>query len=231
MGNKKLVIAIIIVILLIGGIIGGYFFIQNNNKQSNILHDEMKKLAELDIIKDDVDLEIKTTGDYAAIEETVKNYFKDAKNTYTDAQNYCNDSEISKILSEENIQASKNLEIVKQKTEEYVKKPQEYKIKAENLTTENTIMQEIKSKNLNDYYNDIYKNIMMNDALQEKLKLLQTETLKYIDTDEQKAKGLQNAIEFLENNQKYWELNEGKVSFTNDKKLAEYYELLNSNVK
>lgn len=231
MGNKRLIIAIIIVILLIAGIIGGYFYLQNSTKQAQILQEESKKLAETDLTEEEIDMQIKTSGKYAIVEETMKNYLNDVRDTYLEIKDYCDDEAIAEILSPENIEAdAEELTVVKQKVDEHASKLDEYKNKMNTLVEEDNIMQAIESKDLRNYYIDIYKNVMMNEATQANLTTAKTAADEAQEEAWQKIDGLEDVVEFLADNTKYWEVSEGRIQFTNVNKLTEYYSLLNKSM-
>lgn len=232
MGNKRLIVAIIIVILLIVALIGGYLYLQNSTKQAKILQEEATQLAQLDITKEDINMQTKTTGKYAIVEETVKNYINDVKNMYNEMNNYCNDEAISQILSAENIQADdEELTVVEQKVNEYASKLEEYRTKAETITDENTIMQKINEKNLSDYYVEIYRSIMLNEAVQANLSSTKTLIEEAQEEAWAKIEGLEEVVEFLVENTRYWDIEDGKIQFTNVNKLTQYYQLLNGTVE
>lgn len=228
MGNKRLIFAIIIVILLIAGLIGGYLYLQNSREQASILQEELTNIVEMNLSENDIDMTIKTTGKYGVVEETIKNYLNDVKNTYNSVENYCNDDELSQILSTENIEADdENLSVVKQKVEEYSTKLDEYKEEINLIDDESNITKAIENKNLSDYYDNIYKNVMLSDAMKQNLESIKTKAEEAQEEAWTKLDGLNNTVDFLEENTKYWEISDGKIQFTNVNKLAEYYNLLN----
>ena len=81
MENKRVVIAIIVMIILIVGIIGGaYFFSGFTNKQTKLLTDETNKILQADITTENIDLDIKTSKNYAVVEKAIKEYVSELKN-------------------------------------------------------------------------------------------------------------------------------------------------------
>ena len=227
-GNKGLVIAIIVVLLLIAAVIGGYFYLQNNNKQATVLQREATKIADTDLLKDDIDMKIKTTGKYAVVEETVKEYLNNAKNTYKELMECCSDKEVANILTKENITADeKKLSVVKQKVEEYGTKLENLGKQAENIAEEDTINKAIEEKHLRNYYDDIYKNIMHNEKIKLELKTIEQKIKEETELVAKKIEALKKAVDYLKENERYWELEKGKIQFTNVYKLSQYYQLLN----
>ena len=228
MGTKRLIFAIIVVILLIGGLIGGYYYIQNGSQQATVLQQEMSKVLEADIINEEIDMKIKSKGNYGKVEEAVKNYLNDSKKTYTSLRDFCNEEETSKILSAENINADPtDLTVVSQKVEEKKQEFNNLKTKSEGIGEENTVNMAVEGKNIKENYIAVYKNIMINDAMQSVLSSIKDKAIDEQEEAEERLEGLEDATEFLAKNTKYWEINEGRIQFTNTNKLAEYLEVLN----
>ena len=230
MGTKRLIFAIIVVILLIGGLIGGYYYIQNESQQAEVLQKEMAKVLETDIINEELDMSIKSKQNYAKVEETVKNYLNDAKKTFISMKNFCNEEQAFSILSAENINADPtDLLVVKQKIEEKKQELNNLISKTENLTNSSSIDKAIEDKNVKENYVEVYKNIMSNESMQQILSDIKEKTVDEQEEAEERLKSLENSVDFLAKNSKYWEINDGKIQFTNTNKLAEYLEVLNGN--
>lgn len=228
MGSKKYIIAIIIVILLIAGIVGGFLFMQHNSQQAGILQEEMTKLAETDFLNEEIDMKIKSSGDYGKVEEAVKEYLSDVKKNYNDLLEFGNNEEIATILSAENISADiENLTVVQQKVDEYEQKLDNLTTQVASITDETTIMEEIEVKEVKDNYIDVYKNIMFNEAVQARLESIKQKAENEQLKAKEKLSRIEKVVTFLKDNTRYWELNEGKLQFSNKNKLGEYYELLN----
>ncbi|MBR3249968.1 MAG: hypothetical protein IKF83_04695 [Clostridia bacterium] len=228
MGNGKLIVAIIIVLLLIGGLVGGFLYMQNNSKQAGILQEEMTKLAESDFLNEEIDMNIKSGGDYGKVEEAVKEYLNGVKTTYNDLKTFCNNEDVTKILSPENISADEaELTVVQQKVDEYNQKLTQLTNSVASIASEDEILKTIESKEVRDNYIDVYKNIMLNEAVQAKLTSIQQKAENEQLKAKEKIEGLEKVVEFLQKNSKYWEVNDGKLQFTNVNKLGEYYQLLN----
>lgn len=228
MGNKVLIIAIIVVLLLIGGLVGGFLFMQHNSEQAAKLQEEMKKIAESDFLNEEIDMTLKSSGDYGKVEQAAKEYLSDVKNTYTALKDFGSNTEISTILSAENISAdAEGLTVVQQKVDEYKQKLNTLKTSAASIASEDAILRAIEDKDVKGNYIDVYKNIMLSEAVEAQLKSAQQKAEAEQLKAEEKLAGLEKVVAFLKNNSKYWEVNEGRLQFTNVNKLGEYYQLLN----
>ena len=92
-------ISIILVIL----VVTFGFVIISNLSQKDILQKEIKAVSKKDLLTDNYDVEITTTGDYAYVEEVIKNYYKELSTSVKIINNYLSDEALIKILSVENI--------------------------------------------------------------------------------------------------------------------------------
>ena len=225
---KRLIFAILIVIAAIAGLIYGFMYINNSSAQEAILKEELEKVAQIDITEEDIDMNIKTIGKYAVVEETMKNYLNEARSIYKNVENYCNTNSVSTIISVKNIeQDDKKLSSVKLALKDYKENLNKEVKKFEELLYEQNIMGAIREKNLKDYYNDIYKSVMLNETIQDNLDYASGKLKKAKEKSLDKLENVDDVIEFLEKNTKSWEIKDGKIQFTNIQKLTEYYDLLN----
>ena len=228
MGNFKLIVAIVIVLGLIGGLVFGFWYMQNNSKQAEILQEEMEKIAGTNFIDQEIDMQIKATGDYGKVEEAVKEYLNNIKTTYNELKNFGGNADVTAVLSAENIQADeKELTVVEQKVNEYKQKLESLTSKVQDIASEATITSAIQGKDLKSNYVDVYKNIMLNEAVEENFKNAQEKIENVKLKAEEKIEGLEKVVEFLKVNAKYWNMEDGKLQFNNVNKLGEYYQLLN----
>jgi hypothetical protein len=225
---KRYIFAILVVIILIAGVIGGFIYIQKSNEQVAVLQKEATALAEKDITSEDIDMEIKTTGKYAIVEQTMKEYLNNARSIYVEVTDYCNDDAITNILSTENIEQDETgLTVVEEKLEEYNDNLDKKMNEFETIVTEQNIKNAIKEKGLRSYYNDIYENVMLSDAVTQNLENAKLGIMSAQEKAQEKLEGLSDVVDFLKENTKYWNLEDGKIQFTNINKLTQYYELLN----
>ena len=88
MENKKTIIIMIILIIFIIVFIGAIICLNvGNQKQLNILTEESNNLLKQDLIKDEINADIKTSKNYAKVEKTIKEYLSNVKNIYVEMQN------------------------------------------------------------------------------------------------------------------------------------------------
>ena len=228
MGTKRLIFAIIVVILLIGGLVGGYYYLQNDSRQAAILQEEMKKVLDKDLLDEEISMDIKAMGNYGKVEKAVKEYLNDVRSTFYSMQNFCSIEEADQILSTANLEAdSVNLTVVEQKVEEKKNELNSLISKTTNLKNDDFIMKYTEGKDIRERYIDVYKNIVEDQSVQTKISAAQEKIKDEQEEAEERLDRLDKAITFLKKNSRYWEINDGKIQFTNTNKLAEYLEVLN----
>lgn len=228
--NKKTLVGIIIAIVLIVvlAIGAGVMIIANNGKQLILLTQEAEKLNNLDIEKDEIDMDIKTKGSYAVVEKTMKEYLNDTKTTCTELVDLCTNSELDKILSSENIKEDgPEFTTTKEKLNNFKTKINEYIEKCNTLINEDNINNAINDKKVGEKYKELYRNLMLDEESKESL----NKTKESLNTSaEQINKSLDKmskVLNFLSDNKDSWELVNDKIQFKNISKLTEYYKVIN----
>lgn len=94
---------IILGIILILFTITISYLIINNIKQEDLLKQEITNLSNRDLLTDNYDSKVKTTGKYAYIEKKIKNHYKKLSDNTKIINNYLSDKELIQILSATNI--------------------------------------------------------------------------------------------------------------------------------
>lgn len=117
--KKKMIVIVAILALIIVGVIG--YFATLDLKQGVTLRKEVDTIGKLDITKDEIDMTIKTKGDYAVVEKTIKEYLNTYSVNIKEAMNIMQDKKMAEILTadnykmmDQNSQIQKNI-LVKQK--------------------------------------------------------------------------------------------------------------------
>ena len=227
MKNKKvlIIVAIIAVIVIVAGIF--VYFVKNNAKQLETLSNEAEKLSKIDLLNEDIDMEIKTKGKYAIVEETMKNYLNDTKVTMNELIKLCNDSDLEGILSSDNISKdAPDFVQTKEKLSTFKTQINTYIEKCDNLLNKENIENAINDKGVNDYYKELYKKLMLDEETSNGLDKTREELKDSAKEVNEVIEGLQKVIDFLVENKADWNVSDGKIQFTNATKLREYYNIL-----
>lgn len=230
MENKKIIIGIIIICILITLLIGGtYYYIKNNEKQTQILTQESEKILQMNLATDEIDNEIKTTGKYAIVEETLKKYLTDLKKLYTEVEEINNQINPNEILSAKYVE-DKEFSDVEKMIEEYQTQNKQILTKYKEMIKEEVMLKEIQDKitgfNRN-YYISLYETVITNEVFRQELDMLQSQIEKQKEKNEVLLSGISDIKDFLKENIEYLKIKDGKIQITNVKKMTEYYNLLN----
>jgi len=109
MKNKKIIKIVIIttvsIILLFSALIA--YLVVKDLKQEEILKQEIINYSNMDLYKDDFQITVKTSGDYAYVEEAIKKYYKKLSDNVKKLENYLNDKKLGNILSTSNLALDK----------------------------------------------------------------------------------------------------------------------------
>lgn len=230
MENKKTKIAIIILIILIIALIAiSYFYNQFNSRQLNLLSEEVNKILETDLIKENIDFEIKTEKDYAEVEDAIKEYLSSLKNIYVEMQELVSGINPNSIFSTQNVQ-DKNLDEIDNIITEYKEKSQNLITEYEELVGEERIKENIENIDISvrkDYYINVYNEIMLSSVMQKQYQELEEEVKNEKARLYEKLNKLEKIKVFLEENENSWTVQNDKIQFTNIIRMTEYYNLVN----
>lgn len=214
-----LIIGIIVVICI--GVIA--YLVISDLKQEDLLKKEIVNVSNKDLLTDNYDIEVKTTGDYAYVEEAVKKFYKELSDSVKTMSNYLNDEELTNILSAENLandgpHFQKSYQIL----EDARKNSTEAIEKIANLCDEETIKNLIAKDKVSNYYYELYQKLMYTeDDLKEfaetkqEMQTLSENLNIFLD----KVKEMLN---MLENNSNSWVIENGQLYFETDELVAEY---------
>ena len=226
MENKKTLIAIIILVIIIIGLIVLSLFSVN---QVNILTEESNKLLQMDIVKEEIDVQIKTKGSYATVEKAMKEYLQELKNIYREMEELQEEIDPEDIFSAQNIE-DKNLEEIDAIINEYKEKSKTYYAKYKELVEEENITENINNKNISirkDYYVDLYNTVMLGEIMKNQYNKLEEEIEHSKDKMYDKMNKIENIKLYLEKSSNYWTIKDEKIIFTNTNIMIEYYNLMN----
>ena len=95
--KKKIIIGVSIGIVVVV-IIGVSVFFLLNDKGESRLRQEAEKIAKMDLLSEDVDMNIKTKDEYGVIEQSIKEYINDYSKNLKEMQNLLNEEKMQKIL-------------------------------------------------------------------------------------------------------------------------------------
>ena len=224
--KKKIIIIAVILVLAIVGIIG--YFAVSDLMQGVILRKEIGIIAKLDITKDEVNMEIKTKGDYAVVEQTIKDYM----NTYS-----INCKELMKILENEQMAEILTAENYKKDGPDFVRTKEYIETTRKNfnerinilidMTSEEVMKAAIEDKGLDENFKNLYIELMLGEEIEgfenAKIGLAQSNTRinNILDIQEK-------VINMLIQNKGKWEVEDDQIVFSSQTLVEQYNELISS---
>ena len=227
MSNKKKFFIIFLFILLDSFLLVGYLVIRDKTNLTN-LEKEVKEINKLDITKDKFNRRIKTSGDYALVEKTIKNYLNDYSKGVQEVKNTMNDSKLTKILSFDNY-STDGFEFVESfkyltSTKESFNKEIDLLIKK---SDKKYIEKYIDKKIKDNYYNNLCNELMITkertksfEETKKTLEEIKSKVNKVIDTSTE-------VLNLLKDNKDDCVLEEGQIKFKSKAVFDKYNELIN----
>ena len=225
--KKKIAIAIIAVLVLAALVIAGMVYY--NVAQTGILVEEVNALSELDLSKDEVDMTIKTKGDYAVVEKNIKEYLSDYGTKTKEVIGIMENEQLVGVLSVENYKEDgpdfvKTKEYIQTTKQDFTNKMNELI----NMTSEEAIMKKIEGQGLSQEYIDLYKNLMMDEEIVQDLKTAKEELEKSAEQINSLLSVQEQVINLLADNKGKWEIKGEQIQFSSRILLNQYNELLGS---
>ena len=225
--KKKILIAVAVIAILVIGVI--VFFVISDLQQEAKFNDEMLALEEI-MNTDELDFDaiyaktdvIVTKGDYGVVEEAIKNYIKDTSSIAEKIIDTMNSEEFGTILTIENFEKdgkefTESKEFITTTRETLEQCKEEY----EQQFSEEKMMSYINDKGLDEYYVELYKNEIATVS-EEDNQTVQESIDQVIDLLDK----VEDAIDYLIENEDDWNIINGSLMFLDQDKLDEYQEIL-----
>lgn len=225
--KKKILIAVAVIAILVIGVIA--FFVISDLQQEAKFNDEMLALEEI-MNADELDFDaiyaktdvIVTKGDYGVVEEAIKKYIKDTSSIAEKIIDTMNSEEFGTILTIENFEKdgkefTESKEFITTTRETLEQCKEEY----EQQFSEEKMMSYINDKGLDEYYVELYKNEIATVS-EEDNQTVQESIDQVIDLLDK----VEDAIDYLIENEDDWNIINGSLMFLDQDKLDEYQEIL-----
>ena len=223
MNNKKKFFIIFILILLDAFLLVGYLVIRDKTNL-NDLNKEINEINKLDVTKDSYNRRIKTSGDYALVEKTIKNYLNDYSKGVQEVKST---SKLTKILSFDNYTSDgfefvESFKYLNTEKEEFNKEIDLLIEKSNKKYIEKYIDKKIKDKYFNNLCNELMVTEERINSLEETKKTLEeikSKVNKIIDTSTE-------VLTLLKNNKDDCVLEDGQIKFKSKQVFDKYNELI-----
>lgn len=224
---KWIVIIVVIIVIAFLGLCG--YFVVNDLKQEEILKQEIVNYSHKNLESDDYTINVKTTGDYAYVEEAIKKYYKELSDNIKEMNNYLSDDEFMRLLAPNSLAKDRPNYANSQNKLKVTKDNLNKNLEAINkLCDEKTIKNLIDKEKLDDYdyYYDFYLKLMYTEKDKESLKSVQKQMdtiLKKLNEFLDKASEI---LVFLEKNDSTIQYEDNKIYFNSTTALNEYNKLV-----
>ena len=219
--KRKTVGIIISIVILLVVVITGYLTINGNFKKLR-LESEIKSLTKLDIKKDDFNRKIVSSGDYAVVESAIKEYLNEYSSSIKEINSMVTAEEFSKLLSYDNLSNDPNFANSINRVNTSLNRINELIDKLINMSSKDSIINNIEQYKLEDYYNNIYIDLMINDDVLAKLEISVDDLEKYRESVTTKLNACNEIFFFLNSNNKNYIFDEGQLKFTSEALMEQY---------
>ena len=229
MGKKKIIFIVIGIIILVLLGIFGYMVVDEMN-QTNKLIVEVDEISQMfnqtSIDYDEIEKKLATNiskGDYLVVEKAVKQYLSDSLASMKELQEIVDDDRITTLLTIENY-SEDGPDFVN--TKEYI---QNTTTTLENLknefisyTTQEKMDEYISDKGLDEYYIELYNELMGGDKImQSDIEELESS----LDSIINMLNNAETVIDFLIENKDSWQVQGENIMFFSNELVNEYNEL------
>lgn len=198
-------------------------------QQEALLKQEIIDYSNKDLATDNFNIEIKTKGDYAYIEEAVKKYYKKLSDNVKEISSYLNKDEFTKILSPENLIKDHPDFVLSHATVKNVKEKMKNLLgNIEELCDEKTIKDLIDKEKLSDedYYYELYEKLMYTKKDLKELASVKEEMQQLSMTLTEFLDKIDEILTYLQINNSKIEYKNTGIFFATDEALVGYKKLL-----
>ncbi len=227
MKNKKKFFLIFVFIVVDALLLISYLVLNDKTNKAN-LEKEIKYLEKLDVSEDEYDRSIKTTGEYAKVERTIKKYLNTYANDYQELLTDIKDDKLTKVLSYSNMEKdafefTESFKYLNEKKLNINKEIDSLKERSENEKITKYLKKNIKNKE----YQELAIKLMLSKKTlnnmnknKEDLEKIRTKVNTVVDTSNE-------VLTLLKDNKDICALEENQVKIKSRKVFDKYNELVN----
>jgi len=228
---KGIIITVIILLIIVGIGVGVYLLgtnIGTDLKQEELLREEISVLSSMDPSTDDYNTPIKTTGIYAEVETTIKEYLASYADSTKKASELMNQMQENNLLTNENYKEdgpefTASFEKINTLRNEFNSEMDTLI----NLSSIETINKKGEEKNWDNYYLDLYKACMLDSQIETELKEAKEQLEQAKSTINQALAQQEKILSYLKDQKAHWQISEnGRLEFDTQESLDGYAALL-----
>ncbi len=219
---------ICIIVVIIAAVAAGAFVFLNINSQVSILSEEASTIKTMDINNDEVDMSLRCTGDYMAVEDAMKTYINSYLEELKNFENIMNDDALTSLLGIDNLSADlpeflNSRALIETKKQEISTEG----LKLIDMAKEENIMAALDGLGVSSFQKNLYKKMMLENIgvsfyyPESEIEKAETEKITRLDN-------IGKVFDFLQMNLGNWSINDSMIKFSNDQLLDEYRNLIST---
>lgn len=220
--KKVMGICMAVLILALGGVL-----LAMNVRQVGVLQEEVSKILETSASGDALDMDIYSTGTYAVVEKTVKDYMNEYITNLREVTTFLDDEKFINMLTQENIQSDgPDFPQSKACLQEKKEMCDRDFARLKELATDENVDKTVREAGLESYYGKLCERYLRN--LKENVMLTPE---KFDDAYAQAADKIsqrEQILDFLISHKGAWHCEEGKITFETEQLSQEYNSLVES---
>lgn len=213
------VLAMILIFLLV--LFLGQFMYKKY--EEGILRKEMNQIMKLDITKDTIPMNIKSHGTYQVVEKAMKKYFSSYAESTKKTLSILNDTKLSGLLSADTVNEDgpsfTNTKTYIQTTRENL---ENYMGTMITMSSDKAILEEIQKTKVSKYYENLYRDLMLDSSVSDSLKNEQTSLIESKNKMLSLLDTYDEIFNFLIQNEGNYQIQNGKLLFKNNALLSQY---------
>lgn len=213
----------VVVVAIIGVIV---YMAYDDLKQEDLLKKELITLSNKELGKDDFSINIVTKGDYAYVEEAIKKFYLQLSDDVKKLSVVLNNEDLTQILSIDNIVLERpNFVNSISLIDSTINSVNETMDSIVNLCEEEVILSFFDEKKIDDYYLELYKEIMFDYDNKKSLDETEESIEKLSLTLEDYLKIVKDMLVLLRDNNNSWDAYNGQIYFITSDLLNTYNNL------
>lgn len=236
MKTKTKVILGIIIGIVVVILIGISMLFAYHKKQLEILNEEGRKILSMQVTDSlgninknvNIDMNIKSSGGYAVVEETLKNYINEGITLAKEAEDLYKEEDLENIISFQNIKedgpdfikTKEKITTMKQNAINYIDK-------FIDLLDEQKMLSMIDDKPVNEYYKQLYKKMAVDNRTSTEFKDVKEQMEETKEDINKVFDKMTEIVQFLSDNKSSWEIQGNRIMFNSQEKLNEFNKKVN----
>lgn len=224
--GKKIFLIIGIIVVIIVALFA--YLVVKDLKIEAELKQEIVNVSNKNLLTDNYDIQVVTTGDYAYVEEAIKKFYKELSDNVKTMNVYLNNEALTNILSANNLQNDgPNFVQSYQLLDEVQTKSSEALKNIAALCNEEYIKNLLNDEKVDSYYVDLYQKMMYTEEDLETFRKTKEEMETLNNNLNTFLNKVREMLQMLQKNQSSWKIENDQLYFNQSSLVNEYNRLYN----